>query len=217
MPDVTDLFYIAIMAFYLLRSNDGSKLIITTIVLAAIPLFTSDYWQWLQLSGLLSVIILIIEKEKAGATAGGAIAVLVALFIGAFIVSIIINAAWTFTSNFKLSTFEVKAPLSYGWSTHIIWLYCLTFVIPLFAILRGIKKPVAFFGTNLTALALAVLPHYCGSFIYGLMLSVAIIASLYLVAFVFKTDSEQRFMFTYMGMSGLLTSCIVKGVMVAYF
>jgi len=96
-------------------------------------------------------------------------------------------------------------------------LYSLTFVIPLFAILRGIKKPVAFFGTNLTALALAVLPHYSGSFIYGLMLSVAIITSLYLVAFVFKTDSEQRFMFTYMGMSGLLTSCIVKGIMVAYF
>ena len=123
MPDVTALFYIAIMAFYLLGSNDGSKLIITTIVLAAIPLFTSDYWQWLQLSGLLSVIILIIEKE---ATAGGAIAVLVALFIGAFIVSVIINTGLTFSSNFKLSTFEVKAPLSYGWSTHIIWLYCLT-------------------------------------------------------------------------------------------
>ena len=217
MPDVTALFYIAIMAFYLLRSNDGSKLIITTIVLAAIPLFTSDYWQWLQLSGLLSVIILIIEKEKAGATAGGAIAVLVALFIGAFIASIIINAAWTFTSSFKVASFTVKSPLSYEWSTAIILLYGLSFAIPLFAVLRKVKEPIAFFGTNLIALSLAVLPHFCGSFIYGVMLSVVIITTLFLVAFVLKRNTEQRFMFTYMTMSGLLTSCIAKGIMVAYF
>ena len=213
MLDVTALFYIAVMAFYLLRSNDD--LIITVMALAFIPLFTDDYWQWLQLSGLLSILIVIIERMKVDATAVGAIGVLV-LFIGAFILSILINTVLVFVSNFEFSTFNVKNPLNYEWSTSILWLYCLAFVIQLFVILRSIKKPKALFDSNIIGFALAVLPHYCGSFTYGLMLSVAIIAILYLVAFVLKTNSEQRFEFTYNGMCALLTSCLVKGIMNAF-
>jgi len=213
MLDVTALFYIAVMAFYLLRSNDD--LIITVMALAFIPLFTDDYWQWLQLSGLLSIFIVIIERMKVDATAVGAIGVLV-LFIGAFILSILINTVLVFVSNFEFSTFNVKNPLNYEWSTSILWLYCLAFVIQLFVILRSIKKPKALFDSNIIGFALAVLPHYCGSFTYGLMLSVAIIAILYLVAFVLKTNSEQRFEFTYNGMCALLTSCLVKGIMNAF-
>ena len=216
MPDITALFYVAIMAFYLLRSNDGSKLVIAVMALAAIPLFTDNYWQWLQLSGLLSILIVIIEKMKVDATAVGAIGVLVALFMGAFILSILINTVLVFVSNFEFSTFNVKNPLNYEWSTSILWLYCLAFVIQLFVILRSIKKPKALFDSNIIGLSLAVLPHYCGSFLYGLMLSVAIIATLYLVAFVLKTNSEQRFEFTYNGMCVLLTSCLVKGIMNAF-
>ena len=213
MLDVTALFYIAVMAFYLLRSNDD--LIITVMALAFIPLFTDNYWQWLQLSGLLSILIVIIERMKVDATAVGAIGVLV-LFIGAFILSILINTVLVFVSNFEFSTFNVKNPLNYEWSTSILWLYCLAFVIQLFVILRSIKKPKALFDSNIIGFALAVLPHYCGSFLYGLMLSVAIIATLYLVAFVLKTNSEQRFEFTYNGMCALLTSCLVKGIMNAF-
>jgi hypothetical protein len=213
MLDVTALFYIAVMAFYLLRSNDD--LIITVMALAFIPLFTDNYWQWLQLSGLLSILIVIIERMKVDATAVGAIGVLV-LFIGAFILSILINTVLVFVSNFEFSTFNVKNPLNYEWSTSILWLYCLAFVIQLFVILRSIKKPKALFDSNIIGFALAVLPHYCGSFTYGLMLSVAIIAILYLVAFVLKTNSEQRFEFTYNGMCALLTSCLVKGIMNAF-
>lgn len=213
MLDVTALFYIAVMAFYLLRSNDD--LIITVMALAFIPLFTDNYWQWLQLSGLLSILIVIIERMKVDATAVGAIGVLV-LFIGAFILSILINTVLVFVSNFEFSTFNVKNPLNYEWSTSILWLYCLAFVIQLFVILRSIKKPKALFDSNIIGFALAVLPHYCGSFTYGLMLSVAIIAILYLVAFVLKTNSEQRFEFTYNGMCVLLTSCLVKGIMNAF-
>ncbi|WP_165725629.1 hypothetical protein [Pseudoalteromonas sp. SA25] len=101
MPDVTALFYIAIMAFYLLRSNDGSKLIITTIVLAAIPLFTSDYWQWFKVSVGLGIYVLMVEKAKAGYTGGGAVSAFAMFFMVAFLVSIFIKTIFSVAINFS--------------------------------------------------------------------------------------------------------------------
>ncbi|MEI8641441.1 hypothetical protein P4S68_11515 [Pseudoalteromonas sp. Hal099] len=49
MPDITALFYIAIMAFYLLHKNEEAKILVPVIGFAAIPLFSNDYWQWFQL------------------------------------------------------------------------------------------------------------------------------------------------------------------------
>jgi len=37
MPDVTALFYIAIMAFYLLHKNEEAKILVPVIGFAAIP------------------------------------------------------------------------------------------------------------------------------------------------------------------------------------
>ncbi|MGO2235379.1 MAG: hypothetical protein ACTH5B_15010 [Marinomonas sp.] len=79
------LIYVVIMALYFLRKEDGNKLIIAMAGLTAIPLFTDDYWHWLQLSAALSVAILVVEGSKAGPTGGGAIVALFAFFWSLFL------------------------------------------------------------------------------------------------------------------------------------
>ncbi|MBU1296723.1 MAG: hypothetical protein KJ609_11675 [Gammaproteobacteria bacterium] len=211
------LTYVVINALYFLRKEDGNKLIIAMAGLTAIPLFTDDYWHWLQLSAALSVAILVVEGSKAGPTGGGAIVALFAFFLVAFFISIIIKTVWTFFTDFSFSTFHLDGPLSYEWPTYVIALYGLAIILALTAIFRSNKETLELQNINIAALGFAALPHFCGSFLYGMALSLSIVAILFLLAIIRKIDSEQRFLFAYSTLGIIPGSFLVKGIMVAFF
>ncbi|KPW05520.1 hypothetical protein [Pseudoalteromonas sp. P1-11] len=210
MPDVTALFYIAIMAFYLLHKNKEAKILVPVIGFAAIPLFSNDYWQWFQLSAALSVVVIVIEKEKAGYTGGGAVSAFAAFFIGALLVSIVIHATSSAVTSLNSTNFNFKHPLSYAWPREVVILYASAFITALLGILFNVRMLVAFYGAVIIACLLAVLPHFCGSFLYGLALSVIIIVVTFAVAFIKKAQEEARFIFAYIGAGLIQVSCLVK-------
>ncbi|KPZ53630.1 hypothetical protein AN391_03282 [Pseudoalteromonas sp. P1-13-1a] len=210
MPDVTALFYIAIMAFYLLHKNEEAKILVPVIGFAAIPLFSNDYWQWFQLSAALSVVVIVIEKEKAGYTGGGAVSAFAAFFIGALLVSIFIHATSSAVTSLKSTNFNFKHPLSYEWSREVVILYASSFITALLGILFNVRMPAAHNGLVIIAGLLAVLPHFCGSFLYGLALSVIIIVVTFLVALVKKAQEEARVTFLCIGAGLMQVSCLVK-------
>ncbi|TMP03452.1 hypothetical protein CWC11_13790 [Pseudoalteromonas sp. S3178] len=210
MPDITALFYIAIMAFYLLHKNEEAKILAPVIGFAAIPLFSNDYWQWFQLSAALSVVVIVIEKEKAGYTGGGAVSAFAAFFIGALLVSIFIHATSSAVTSLNSTSFNFKHPLSYEWPRHIVILYAFAFVFALLGVLLNAHMLVAFYGALIIACLLAVLPHFCGSFLYGIALSVTIIVVTFAMAFIKKAQEEARFIFAYIGAGLMLVSSLVK-------
>ncbi|BED90174.1 hypothetical protein PspMM1_26420 [Pseudoalteromonas sp. MM1] len=210
MPDITALFYIAIMAFYLLHKNEEAKILVPVIGFAAIPLFSNDYWQWFQLSVALSVVVIVIEKEKAGYRGGGAVSAFAAFFIGALLVSIFIHATSSAVTSVSTANFSFKAPLSYEWPRHIVILYASAFTAALLGILFNVRMPVAHNGVVIIAGLLAALPHFCGSFLYGLALSVIIIVVTFLVALIKKEQEEARVTFIYIGAGLMQVSCLVK-------
>ena len=210
MPDVTALFYIAIMAFYLLHKNEEAKILVPVIGFAAIPLFSNDYWQWFQLSAALSVVVIVIEKEKAGYTGGGAVSAFAAFFIGALLVSIFIHATSSAVTSLNSTNFNFKHPLSYAWPREVVILYASAFIAALLGILFNVRMLVAFYGAVIIAGLLAVLPHFCGSFLYGLALSVIIIVVTFAVAFIKKAQEEACFIFAYIGAGLIQVSCLVK-------
>ena len=210
MPDVTALFYIAIMAFYLLHKNEEAKILVPVIGFAAIPLFSNDYWQWFQLSAALSVVVIVIEKEKAGYTGGGAVSAFAAFFIGALLVSIFIYATSSAVTSLNSTNFNFKHPLSYAWPREVVILYASAFITALLGILFNVRMLVAFYGAVIIACLLAVLPHFCDSFLYGLALSVVIIVVTFAVAFIKKAQEEARFIFAYIGVGLIQVSCLVK-------
>jgi len=99
MNDVTPFLYIAILAFYFLHKNEEVKILVPIFAFAAIPLFSNDYWLWFKVSIGLSIYVLMVEKAKAGYTGGGAVSAFAIFFIGAYIVSIVINAVISVTAN----------------------------------------------------------------------------------------------------------------------
>ena len=101
MPDITALFYIAIMAFYLLHKNEEAKILAPVIGFAAIPLFSNDYWQWFKVSVGLGIYVLMVEKAKAGYTGGGAVSAFAMFFMVAFLVSIFIKTMLAIVLNFS--------------------------------------------------------------------------------------------------------------------
>ncbi|GAA58170.1 hypothetical protein P20652_0021 [Pseudoalteromonas sp. BSi20652] len=101
MPDVTALFYIAIMAFYLLHKNEEDKILVPIIGFAVIPLFSNDYWLWFKVSVGLGIYVLMVEKAKAGYTGGGAVSAFAMFFMVAFLVSIFIKTIFSVAINFS--------------------------------------------------------------------------------------------------------------------
>ena len=87
------------MAFYFLHKNEEGKILVPIVAFSAIPLFSNDYWLWFKVSIGLSIYVLIVEKAKAGYTGGGAVSAFAAFFIGAYIVSIVINTVISVTAN----------------------------------------------------------------------------------------------------------------------
>ena len=216
MPDFIILVYIAIMAFYFFQKDDGKSFFII-MALPFIPLFNDDYWLWLPLSAALSVVLLIIEGYKAGPTAGGAAVAFFFFSIGAFGVSIAIKTGWTFLSNFSFSTFHLNNPLSYEWPTYVIALYGLAVVLSLLTIFRSNKESLELTRIHISAFAFAALPHFCGSFLYGMALSLGLFAILFLLAVIRKINPEQRFLFAYTTLGIIPGSVLIKGIMVAFF
>ena len=216
MPDFIILVYIAIMTFYFFQKDDGKSFFII-MALPFIPLFSDDYWLWLQLSAALSVLLLIIEGYKAGPTAGGAVVAFFFFSVGAFVVSIIIKTAWTFLSNFSFSTFHLNNPLSYEWPTYVIALYGLAVALSLVTIFRSNKESLELTHIHISAFAFAALPHFCGSFLYGMALSLGLFAILFLLTIIRKINPEQRFLFAYTTLGIIPGSFILKGIIVAFF
>lgn len=99
MSDVTPFLYIAVLAFYFLHKNEEGKILVPIVAFAAIPLFSNDYWLWFKVSIGLSIYVLMVEKAKAGYTGGGAVSAFAMLFIGAYIVSIVINTVISVMAN----------------------------------------------------------------------------------------------------------------------
>lgn len=216
MPDFIILVYIAIMAFYFFQKDDGKSFFII-MALPFIPLFSDDYWLWLPLSAALSVLLLIIEGYKAGPTAGGAVVAFFFFSVGAFGVSIAIKTAWAFLSDFSFSSFHLNNPLSYEWPTYVIVLYGLAVVLSLLTIFRSNKESLELTHIHISAFAFAALPHFCGSFLYGMALSLGLFAILFLLALIRKINPEQRFLFAYTTLSAIPGSFLIKGIMVAFF
>ena len=216
MPDFIILAYIAIMAFYFFQKDDGKTFFII-MALPFIALFSDDYWLWLPVSAALSVVLLIIEGYKAGPTAGGAVVAFFFFSVGAFIVSVIIKTAWVFFSDFRFSTFHLDNPLSYEWPTYVMALYGLAFVLTLITIFRSNKETLELTRIHITAFAFAALPHFCGSFLYGMALSFGLFAVLFLLAVIRKINREQRFLFAYTTLSLIPGSFLLKGIIIAFF
>lgn len=216
MPDFIILVYIAIIAFYFFQKDDGKSFFII-MALPFIPLFSGDYWLWLQLSAALSVVLLIIEGCKAGPTAGGAVVAFFFFSVGAFGVSIAIKTVWTFLSDFSFSTFHLNNPLSYEWPTYVIVLYGLAVVLSLLTIFRSNKENLELTHIHISAFAFAALPHFCGSFLYGMALSLVLFAILFLLAVIRKINPEQRFLFAYTTLGIIPGSFLLKGIIVAFF
>jgi len=210
MPDVTALIYIAIMAFYLLHKNEEAKILVPVIGFAAIPLFSNDYWLWFKVSVGLGIYVLMLEKAKAGYTGAGAISAFAAFFFGALLVSVFIHAISSTVTSFNAASFNFTLPLSYEWPRHIVNLYAFAFISALLGILFNVRMPVAHNSVVIIAGLLAVLPHFCGSFLYGLALSVIIIVVTFLVALIKKAQEEARVTFIYIGAGLMQVSCLVK-------
>lgn len=87
------------MAFYFLHKNEEGKILVPIVAFAAIPLFSNDYWLWFKVSIGLSIYVLMVEKAKAGYTGGGAVSAFAMFFIGAYIVSIVINTVISVMAN----------------------------------------------------------------------------------------------------------------------
>lgn len=126
------------------------------------------------------------------------------------LVSIFIHATSSAVTSVSTANFSFKAPLSYEWPRHIVILYASAFTAALLGILFNVRMPVAHNGVVIIAGLLAALPHFCGSFLYGLALSVIIIVVTFLVALIKKEQEEARVTFIYIGAGLMQVSCLVK-------